>query len=205
MKSFSTLILVFAIIGFSACSTVSVHTSKPAQSDVKMDRVLIIAMTNEHETRAMWEEQLSYLLREKGYRMFSSVNVDKDKTDLFTREEILALVEEKNIDGVITLRLKDIQTKEKYGSSSRSISDPYDNFHSFFGYVDTFTNVYTWTYQPEQTVTIEAKMFDADTKSVIYNVDASMKNAENQEERVGEMTKSIAKAMAASGHLLKRE
>jgi len=189
----------------SACSSVSVIKTKPTPSEAKLERILIIAMTNEFETRSMWEQELSFVLREKGYSMFSSVNVDKDKKDLFTKEEIIELIEEKNVHGVITMRLKDITTEEKYATSDRYISDMYNRHNYFFNYVDTYYNVFTWSYQPEQTIVIEANLFDGKSKDLIYQVDASMKNADSQEERVGEMTKSIAKAMISSGFLKKKE
>ena len=198
------LFLSFVVLS-SGCSTVSLQKSKPVESDADLERILIIAMTNEFDTRSMWEQELSYRLRDMGYRMFSSVNVDKQKKDLFTREEIIELIDEKNIHGVITMRLKDIQTKEKYTTSDRYISDMYNRHNYFYNYVDTYYNVFAWSYQPQQTIVIEANLFDGSNKELIFTVDATMKNAETQEERVGEMTKGIAKAMASSGYLKKRE
>lgn len=194
-----------SIILFFGCSTVSVFKSKPNPSTAKLDRILIIALTNQYDTRATWEQELSYRLREMGYSMFSSVNVDKEKTDLFTRDEIIELIEEKNIGGVITMRLKDVQSKERYTTSDRYISDLYNQHNYFFNYIDTYYNVYSWSYQAAQTVVIEANLFDGETKSLIYQVEAKMQNADSQEERVGEMTKAFAKAMASSGFLLKKK
>ena len=200
-----TIYGVIIILMIFGCSTVSVHKIKPNPSSAKLERILIIAMTNEYDTRSTWEQELSFRMREMGYSMFSSVNVDKEKKDLFTREEILELIEEKNIHGVITMRLKDLKMTEKYATSDRYISDLYDQHNYFFNYVDTYYNVFTWSYQPQQTVVIEANLFNGSNKSLIYQIDATMKNADSQEERVGEMTKSIAKAMAASGYLKKKE
>lgn len=200
-----SIYFLIVVVVISSCSTVSVLKTKPNPSDAKLDRILIIALTNEFETRSIWEQELSYRLRDMGYSMFSSVNVDKEKKDLFTREEILSLIEEKNLHGVITMRLKDIQKEEKYATSDRYISDMSNSHNYFFNYVDTYYNVYTWSYQPTQTVVIEANLFDGSNKSLILQVDATMKNADSQEERVGEMTKSIAKAMAGSGYLKKKE
>lgn len=197
-------ILVFLLV-FASCSTVSVYKTKPNPSEAKLQRILIMAMTNEYGTRSMWEQELSFRMRDMGYSMFSSVNVDKSKTDLFTREEIIELIQEKNVHGVITMRLKEIEKKEKYATSDRYISDMYNRHNYFYNYVDTYYNVYTWSYQPQQTITIEANLFDGNSKDLIFQVDAKMKNAETQEERIGEMTKSIAKAMAQSGYLVKKE
>lgn len=205
MTSITRLFVIFIFFTISSCSTVSVTKTKPNPSNAKLDRILIIAMTNEYESRKMWENELSYILREKGYNMFSSVNVDKEKKELYTKEEVLALVDEKNVGGVITMRLKDIETKERYATSDRYISSMSNNHNYFYNYVDTYYNVYSWSYQPEQTIVIEANLFDGSDKTLIYTVDATMTNADTQEERVGEMTKSIAKAMVSSGLLKKKE
>ena len=187
------VLLFINLLAVTACSTVSVIKTKPVPSEAKLERVLIIAMTN-----------FVNLTTAQG-SMFSSVNVDKEKKDLFTREEIIELIKEKNVHGVITMRLKDISTEEKYATSDRYISDMYNRHNYFFNYVDTYYNVFTWSYQPTQTVVIEANLFDGQSKDLIYQVDATMKNAETQEERVGEMTKSIAKALVSSGFLKKKE
>lgn len=200
-RSFLPVILFFI---FAGCSSVSVHTSKPNPSTASLDRILIIAMTNQYDTRTMYEQELSYYLREKGYNMFSSINVDKEKKDLFTREEILELIDEKNINGVITMRLKDIQSKERYATSDRYISDMNNRHNYFFNYIDTYYNVYSWSYQPEKTVIVEANLFDASNKTLIFQIEATRKNSDSEEELAGELAKSFAKALAGSGLLKKK-
>lgn len=190
---------------FSGCSTVGIHTSKPNPVTEKLDRVLIIAMTNKYESRSMYEKELSYRLRSRGYNMFSSVNVDESHKDLFTKEEILELIEEKNIDGVITMRLKDIQSKERYTTSDRYISDGSNQHNYFFNYIDTYYNVYSWSYQAEQTVVVEAKLFNAHDQSLIFLIDATIKNSESEEERAGDITESFAKTFHKNNLFVKKE
>ncbi len=199
--TFVALLFIF----LTGCSTVSTHISKPTPSNAKLDRVLIIAMANKYETRTMYEEELSYRLREKGYNMFSSIHVDESKKDLFTKEEVLALIKEKNIDGVITMRLKDISSKERYTTSDRYISDPYNSQNYFFNYIDTYYNVYSWSYQQEKTIVVEANLFDSKDKSLIFQVDATIKNEDSAEDRAGELTESIAKSLSSSKLLKKKE
>jgi len=200
-RTFLPAIFSFIFVG---CSSVSVHTSKPTHSSASLDRVLIIAMTNQYESRTMYEQELSYYLREKGYNMFSSINVDKEKKDLFTKEEILELIDEKNINGVITMRLKDIKSKERYSTSDRYISDMYNRHNYFFNYIDTYYNVYSWSYQPEQTVVVEANLFDASDKNLIFQIEATRKNSDSEEELAAELAKSFAKAFDGSGLLKKK-
>jgi len=169
-----------------------------------LDRVLIIGLSNNYESRSMYEQELSYRLRDMGYNMFSSVNIDKGKRDLFTKDEIFELIEEKNIDGVITMRLKEIKSEEKYTTSDRYISDMYNMHNYFFNYVDTYYNVYSWSYQPKQTVVVEANLFDAQSKRLIYQIDATIKNVDSEEERAGELTQSFAQSFNKSGFLKKK-
>lgn len=200
--TYNLLRSIVILIVISSCSTVSNQATKPNPSTAKLDRVLIIAMSKQYETRSMYEQELSYKLREMGYSIFSSVNVDKSKKDLYTREELLELIKEKNIGGVIALRLKDISSKERYTKSTRFMADSQHNY--FFNYIDSYYGVYNWSYQQEKTVVVETSLFDADDKTMIYQIDSTIKNAETDEERADELTKSIAKSLGKSGLLKKK-
>ncbi len=200
--TYNILRSIIILIIVSSCSTVSNQATKPNPSSAKLDRVLIIAMSKQYETRSMYEQELSYKLRELGYSIFSSVNVDKNKKDLYTREELLELIKEKNIGGVIALRLKDISSKERYTQSTRFMADSQHNY--FFNYIDSYYGVYNWSYQQEKTVVVETSLFDADDKTMIFQIDSTIKNAENDEERADELTKSIAKSLGKSGLLKKK-
>jgi hypothetical protein len=195
--------ILFLLI--SNCFTVSAQKSKSDPKRAQLDRVLILGMTNDYDARDMYEKELSYKLREMGYNMFSSVNVDKEKKELYTKEEILELVDKKNVHGVITMRLIDITTKEKYGTSDQSISGMNNNHNYFFNYIDTYYNVYSWSYKPQQRVKVEANLFDASDKSLVFQVDYTSENAESPEERADELTKKFAKAMRKSGFLKKKD
>jgi hypothetical protein len=193
---------IFSIVVlYSSCSTVAIHKTVHESGEYNLDRVLIIGLTNNHEARSMYEEELSYRLRDLGYHMFSSVNVDPNKKDLFTLDELIELVEEKDIDGVITMRLKEITSEEKYSTSDRYISDPLSMQNYFFNYANSYYNVYSWSYQPKQTVVVEANLFDAKNKKLIYQIEATITNVDSEEERAGELTKSFAKSLVSSGFL----
>ncbi len=198
------IFLLFVMIIFSSCSRVAVSTEKLDTPKTKLDRVLIIALSNVYDTRAMYEKELSYRLRQLGYNMFSSVNVDKSKRELFTRDEVIKLIEDKNIDGIITMKLKSVTSKERYGTSDRYISDMNNWQTYFFNYVDTYTNVYSWSYIPEQTVTVIAELHEAASKKVLYRIEVTSKNADGPEERAGEITEAVAKAFHRSGFLKKK-
>jgi hypothetical protein len=183
---------------------VSINKTIQDDSTFQLDRVLIVGLSNNYETRSMYEKELSFRLREMGFNMFSSVNVDPQNRKLFTKEEIIELIEEKNIDGIITMRLKNIKSEEKYTKSDRYISDMYNWHNYFFNYIDTYYNVYSWSYQPKQTVVVEANLFDADSKRLIFQVDATISNVDSEEERAAELTQSFANSLNKSGFLKKK-
>ncbi len=201
LKSIVALSLIIISAG---CSAVSVNTLKPNPSTAKLDRILIIAMTNQYDTRTMYEEELSYRLREKGYNMFSSINVDKNKKNLYTKEEILQLIEDKNVDGVITMSLKDIATKDRYSYSGGYMDGAYNQPNYFFNYIDNLYGVNTWSYQTQQTVVVEANLFDAHNKTLIFQIEATVKNADGAEDRAADFCGSFAKSFDSSGLLQKK-
>jgi hypothetical protein len=205
VRSLLYLIVLPVAVLLSKCSPVSLVTSIHDSDSYKLDRVLIIGLSNNYEARSLYEQELSYQLRDMGYNMFSSVNVDKQKNTLFTLDEIKVLVQEKNIDGVITMRLKEISSEEKYTKSDRYISDMYNMHNYFFNYIDTYYNVYSWSYQPKQTVVVEANLFDTKSKKLIHQVEATITNAESEEERAGALTKGFAKSMKGSGFLKRKD
>jgi hypothetical protein len=206
MKFKSALIIKVLIVValMSNCAGVSIRKTVESTKSSNLDRVLIIGLTNNYNSRSMYEEELSFRLRELGYNMFSSVHVDESKKELFTLDELIELVNEKNIDGVITMRLKEVKTEEKYTTSDRYISDMYNMHNYFFNYVDTYYNVYSWSYQPKQTVVIEANLFDAKSRELIYQIDATIKNVDSEEERAGTVTQGFANSFHKSGFLKKK-
>ncbi|MDZ7606578.1 MAG: hypothetical protein U5K79_13540 [Cyclobacteriaceae bacterium] len=196
-----TIAVAFSLM-LSACSSVTVLLKPDNSNSFNFDKVLIIAMTTDYNLRSMVEEQLSYELRQMDYHLFSSVNVDPDKKELYTRDELIQLAEEKSLDGVIVVRLKDVESKERYSSNSEV--DPYA-MNNFFFYTTTYTNVYNWSYIQEKTVTVETALFDAKTKKMIYQAEATYKNSGSQEEGASAFGKEFAKAYQASGLLKKKE
>jgi hypothetical protein len=203
-KSFLAIFLSLLAVLLSGCAGVSIQKTVESSNSYNLDRVLIIGLTNNFSSRSMYEEELSFRLRELGYHMFSSVHVDEEKKELFTLDELIELVKEKNIDGVITMRLKEIKSEEKYTTSDRYISDMSNMHNYFFNYVDTYYNVYSWSYQPQQTVVIEANLFDANSRELIYQINATIKNVDSEEERAGTVTQGFANSFHKSGFLKKK-
>jgi hypothetical protein len=196
-------LLIAALL--SGCAGVSIQKTVQSPSAYNLDRILIIGLTNNFNSRSMYEEELSFRLRDLGYNMFSSVHVDDSKKELFSLDELIELVNEKNIDGVITMRLKEVKSEERYTKSDRYISDMSNMHNYFFNYVDTYYNVYSWSYQPNQTVVIEANLFDAKSRELIYQIEATIKNVDSEEERAGTVTQGFANSFHKSGFLKKKD
>ncbi len=200
-----TSILFFLNISISLslfqCAGVASRTSKPNEPASKINKVMIIAITNQPDVRSMYEKELSYRMRTKGLNTVISVNLDENKSDLLTKEEILEIVKKENIDGVITMKLKDISTKESYTTSDRYISDPFESMY-LYNYIDTYYNSYAWKLQQNKTVTIEATLFEVSTEKPVYHVETSMKNVSSGEELAGNITEQFSKEFKGSSVLI---
>jgi len=204
MKS-TIYLLAFAIAFatlFSACSSVTVLLQPEKSDSYEYDRVLIVGLTTDYNLRSMVEEQLSYELRQMGYHLYSSVNVDEEKKELYTRDEVVQLAADKSLDGIMVVKLKDVESKERYSSNYNV--DPYA-MNNYFFYTNSYTGVYNWSYIQEKTVTIETVLFDVKTQKMIYQAEATYKNSGSQEEGASAFGKMFAKAYKSSGLLKKKE
>ena len=206
--------IVFNIIflGFllSACTATNTSVMVKEEIDPPLDLILIMAVTNKYETREMWEKELGYRLRTKGFNTITSVGIDESHKKLYTLDEIKALVEKLDIDGVITMKLQDIKQKEGYSGSDRYISEGAVNRSGFnsgymYNYLTPYMNVYQWTYQMEETIIIEGNLFEAKTAKMIFQTETQMTNAESDEALAGEITESLSIALRQSKLMLREE
>jgi len=180
----------------------------PVKESSLEDKVMILAITNQYDVRSMWEKELGYRLRTKGFNTITSVGVDEKYKKMYTLDELRELVKKYSLDGVITLKLHDIKQKESYTESDRYLSDKNvrgANPYYMYNYLDPYMNVYHWQYKMDQTVIIEGNLYDAKTEKLLFQTETQMTNAESDEALAAEITESLSIALRQSKLLKRRE
>ncbi len=198
-KTFFGVLLVFLF--FMSCTAVKTAVKMNEKPGKQYENVLIIALTNQYDIRATFEKELAYRLGEYYFKAKPSVSLEPNRKKMYSVDEVKQIIKESGFDGLITMKLKDIQKKSSYTRSSRYLSDPY-NPYNFYNYLDTYNALYNWNYQLDKTVIIESKLYDAATGKEVYETESKMKNADSNEALAGAMAISIAQAIE-KGNLLK--
>jgi hypothetical protein len=193
------------LTGLWSCQAANTSFTRPEEAGEPLDRVLVVAMTNNYEVRSMWEKELTYRINSKGFNVLPSINLDEEYKKLYTVDELKELIKTHNLGGILAVRLKDIQRKEGYTQSTKYISQPYGGGVYMYNYLDPYSNVRGWQYQLDEKITIEGNLYDARTEKLIFDSETGMTNAESEEALAGEITESIAAALKKSKLLKPKE
>lgn len=198
--------LLRSIIAFSLllifCNSTSSIVDIANKPDHPLEKSFVYAVAQQYETREMWEKELAYRLSIKGFNVITSVSIDPEHKKPYSVDELRSILKEKGIDGIITMKFLDLEKKSGYSGADRYISEP-DGMRYWFNYLNPNMNVYQWTYQIEETVTIESNIYDAKTEEIVFHTEASKTNAESNEALAGDITESLSRAIKRS-KILKR-
>ena len=197
--------LFFAVIIclqlFTSCNTTSTVVNSKKKLDHPLEKSLVYAVAERYETRMMWEKELAYRLSIRGYNVITSVSIDSEHKKPYTVDELRVILKDRKIDGIITMKFLDLNEKSGYSGADRYISEP-DGMRYWFNYLNPTMNVYQWTYQTQQTVTIESNIYDTKTEEIIFHTETGATNAGSDEALAGEITESLAKAIKRSKLLM---
>ncbi len=194
--SLATL-LILQLFSFSTSKTDG-KQKKPQP----LDKSLVYAFAEKYETREMWEKELAYRLSIRGFNVITSISIDPEHKKPYTVEELRDIIKKHNIEGIISMKFKDLKKKSDYSESDRYISQP-EGQRYWFNYLNPNMNVYNWTYITQETVTIESNVYDANTEEIVFHTEASVRNAESNEALAGEITELLARDIQRS-KVLKR-
>jgi hypothetical protein len=192
-----TAVLALQLFSFSTSKT-DADQKKPQL----LDKSLVYAFAEKYETREMWEKELAYRLSIRGFNVVTSISIDPGHKKPYTVDELRAIIKKHGIEGIITMKFKDLQKKGDYSESDRYISQP-EGQRYWFNYLNPNMNVYNWTYITQETVTIESNVYDANTEEIVFHTEASVRNAESNEALAGEITEILARDIQRS-KVLKR-
>lgn len=193
--------LVFLLL-FSSCNSTNTIVQTHKKPTQPLNKSLVYAIAQKYETRMMWEKELAYRLSIKGYDVITSVSIDESHKKPYTLEELRSILKDNNIDGVITLKFLDLKKKTGYSGADRYISETSGAYY-MFNYLNPNMNVYQWTYQIEETVTIESNLYEAKSEEILFHAETSMTNADSNEALAGEITESLSRSINNSKILKK--
>jgi hypothetical protein len=199
-RSFPILLSLIALVLACGGGTKFVGTwVNPEYQGATVDDVLVIGVGKDQVARGMYESALASHLQESGVTAHQSITV-LPTADMLTKEQVVAIIQDKGIEGVIVTRVIDVQETEEYvppsttvysgpGYGYPSYGRPY--YGSYYGYYSqsyevTHTGGYTYT---NVTVTLETNLYDASDESIVWSGRSETFNPNE----VGDIIKPTAK------------
>jgi hypothetical protein len=182
MKNFPLIFISFLLCVFlQNCSSVKVLDSWKNEnaSSAKNNNFLVVARTNNNQTRIAFENEIVNQMQQKGYKATASFakfgNVSpEDKHSDETQKKLEKILENEGFDAVVVTVMKDyqehtrIQTDGGYTAGSTFYGYP-SYYGGFYGYYYNPLSYYSpGVYVPETTTTSTYKVYVLET--TFYNL-----------------------------------
>lgn len=121
-KQFLISLLAITLIFNSSWASVPAIelVKKDPQAEVKINKLLVIVLLRVKENRVTLEDELGYDLGDYGIATVSSHNTRLVGSERLTKKEVLAACDKHGADGVLVIRLVDIEQENSYSYNQRS-------------------------------------------------------------------------------------
>jgi len=167
------LVLILAIF-LSGCASTTLSTiSNPELSQLKFGKILVVAPFSDIGLRKQTEDAFIMKFNLSGMNAISSIQRIPPVRD-YNQKELLKILEQDKIDGILVVGLKDYWTSQTYvpkSSSSQGSASLYGNSLHYRSY----TQEYGGYYISKPNVKFEIRLFDSKSGQVAWLTSALTK------------------------------
>lgn len=183
MKKLIFMAIPVIFFAMASCSTSKITASKwnenKEAASIHFNKILVVGLFGEDnfKMRKEMEKELVDKLTGEGYNAIASYTIAPDRSFKgTTQEEALQMIEDKSIDGVLTIGLVD-KTKEK-----RFVNDPAYRSYGYFPYRRPYypgryfyRPYYTSGFKPghyetNTSYSFETNLYDVKSRSEVYSI-----------------------------------
>ena len=181
-------------LAFVGCASFTTDLSYriPNQPSSAINTVVVVALTPDVETRKLIENELVYWLRQDGYDAIASVKVSTPSPRLPTEKELRRIVNDEAQDGVLTMRLIDVDKDSRYVSStetrSTSLTDTY-----VYNYLNAWRDTYVPGYYANSSIIkLETNVYEVSNEQIVFTSISETLDAESIEGMVSDFSQALA-------------
>lgn len=199
MKNIQFILLTVIV---SSCSSTKIVSSwkDPEASSEDFEKVMIAVLSTNEANRRLAEDRL--VSKSEGgllpsYRYFNDSKIIKDEG------QAKAILQENDFDGVMTLRLLEIQEEENYVPGSG-----YNPSYASYGYWGYHTAYWDGYYEPGYYVTdkkyiVETSIFSLDENKLVWSAVTATVNPTKIQKSIDEIAYLTYKQMVRDGFINK--
>ncbi len=167
MRRLKQVLLVLIVFYLSGCAWTTLNTVKnPELYQVNFRKLLVVAPFSDIGLRKQTENAFIAQFNLSGVNAFSSIELIPPVKE-YNEQELLNILEQNNIDGVLVVGLQDYWTSQAYipkSSSSRGSASLYGNSL----YYQSYTQEYGGYYISMPRVKFEIRLFDSKSGQVAW-------------------------------------
>ena len=166
-KYFFVVLFLMLAIFLSGCASTTLSTiSNPELSQIKFGKILVVAPFSDIGLRKQTEDAFIAKFNLSGMNAISSIQRIPPVKD-YNEQELLKILEQDKIDGILVVGLKDYWTSQSYvpkSSSSRGSASLYGNSLHY----QSYTQEYGGYYISKPNVKFEIRLFDSNSGQVAW-------------------------------------
>ncbi len=167
MKHFKQFLLAVIIFYLSRCASTTLNTIKnPEFSQVKFRKILVVAPFSDIGLRRQTENAFIAQFNLSGVNAISGIELIPPVKD-YDEQELLKILEQNNIDGVLVVALQDYWTSQVY-IPKRSSSQGSASLYGSSLYYQSYTQEYGGYYISKPRVKFEIRLFDRKSGEVAW-------------------------------------
>jgi hypothetical protein len=197
--------MLFVFLYSCATQRTYINTENKSDTDKKYANILFLHYGRDFENRKTIENEVTYWLRDKGYRVTPSIDVYENSI-LPSTEVIKRTIKAGMFDGLMVSRVRDIKEKDMHSDTQGRYTSYDPNAVTYYSWFDRQANMNTQGYSfQEKEFVVETRLFDAETEKVVYSIITKSYDSESFDFVVESFSKSIVKAMNRSKLLQQAE
>jgi len=176
----------------------SVRWSTPNKTEGEIKTILVAALSPVPENRITAEEEMVYWLRKNKYNAFASIDFIKPEKRLPRPEEIEKILNENNLDGLITLRLKDVEEDSRYVSANERNAMTINQGY-YYNYMNAWNAYFVpGYYSKAKMITIESNVYETSDGKIVFTADSDAMQATNIEYTISDLVQGVVSNIKTS-------
>lgn len=207
------LVTVFALFFLWSCSTTMEYTwTKENFQGKKFDKVLVMAITRNLESRTLFEYTAVEYLKESGVNAMNSINVftPVEKFEDLNEKEIESRIKNGGYDAVLITSLIDVNTRDVRVVQS----GPYYPFaydygygYSYWGFIyGNYSHMYMPEYyREEKNYVLETRLYDVNEgdqkEAIVWAGQSSLTDPSSADSASKQFTKKLVKTLIETGKI----
>ena len=196
----------FALLACGSSNTTITDSwkNKQALKEKEVSSIFIAALSQNIEYKTMLEDELAYMVKQKGVKPVKSYEVFQGitKDNLPSREVILDKIRKTKAEVILTISLKSLKTNS---NQEGAVELTVPQTVSFYGYYSAnFPMIYDPVVnEPDRIYYLESNLFDATTEELLWSAKSETYNPSGEESFVRGYTETLIKKLEKDGILKK--